>query len=94
MPTERPAGSPFCGYTVPGLILGGAYAPASLLAALAVWRRGRRARGLALAAGGVPVGWIVTQVSIVGYMSFLQPLMLAVGPTDLGLAWRAHRRRR
>jgi len=33
-------------------------------------------------------------VSIVGYVSFLQPLMLAVGPTDLGLAWRAHRRRR
>jgi hypothetical protein len=36
----------------------------------------------------VQVGWIATQVGIIGFRSFLQPLMAGVGLVNLGLGWR------
>jgi hypothetical protein len=95
VPREWLDGSPFRDYRTPGLILGGVYAPVSLAAAAALWRRHRRSSEVALASGGVQVCWIGAQVAIIGWRSFLQPLMGTVGLVDLGLAWRRrHRRRR
>ena len=88
VPVEWLEGSPFASYTVPGLVLGGVYAPASLLAAATVWRHRPRAADVALAAGAVQVGWIAAQVAVIGLRSPLQPAMLAVGLADLALAWR------
>src|SRR3954470_9258964 len=62
VPTEWLERSPFSDYTVPGLILGGVYAPASLAAAWTLSRRQRHAHDVALAAAGIQVGWITTQV--------------------------------
>lgn len=93
VPPQWLEGSPFRDYRVPGIILGGVYAPASLAAAWAVWRRHPRAGEVALAAGAIQVGWIGAQVAIIGARSFLQPTMAAVGLVDVGLAWRRLHRR-
>src|SRR5919199_3584570 len=49
VPREWLDGSPFRDYRTPGLILGGVYAPVSLAAAAALWRRHRRSSEVALA---------------------------------------------
>jgi hypothetical protein len=92
VPTEWLEGSPFADYRVPGLILGGVYAPATLAAAWAVSRRRRRAPEVALAAGAIQVGWIAAQLRIIGYRHPLQPIMFCVGLADLMLARRLGRR--
>src|SRR3954470_16685857 len=79
VPTEWLARSPFGDYKGPGLILGGVYAPASLAAAWTVAHRQRHAHDVAVAAAGLQIGWIATQVGIIGLRSVLQPVMLAVG---------------
>jgi hypothetical protein len=88
VPVEWLERSPFTSYRVPGLVLGGVYAPISLAAAWSVARERPHAADVALAAAAVQEGWIATQVRIIGYRSFLQPLMGAVGIADLALAWR------
>jgi hypothetical protein len=88
VPTEWLDGSPFRDYTMPGLILGGVYAPAGLAAAWAVWRRHPRASEISVAAAVVQLGWIAAQLRVIGFRSFLQPLMGGVGVIDLGLAVR------
>ena len=52
-------------YRVPGLILGGVYAPLSLTAPWAVWRRAPHTRAVALAAGAVRLAWIAAQVAVI-----------------------------
>jgi hypothetical protein len=88
LPTEWLDGTPFRDYRVPALILGCVYAPVSLAATSALWRRADHAGELAIAAGAVEVGWIVAQVWLIGLRSFLQPTMAAVGFADLVLATR------
>jgi hypothetical protein len=92
-PREWLDGSPFSDYTIPGLVLGGVYAPASLIAAEAVRRCHPRAGEVALGAAAIQVTWIATQLRIIGFRSFLQPTMAAVGLADLALAWRRLRHR-
>jgi hypothetical protein len=87
-PDEWLGGSPFADYRVPGLIVGGVYAPASLAAAWAPWHRQSRASDIAVAVATVQVGWIGAQVNIIGVRSFLQRLMGGVGLVDLALAAR------
>jgi hypothetical protein len=91
VPIEWLEGSPFADYKVPGLILGGVYAPASLAAAWALANRHPRAGDVALAAAAVQVGWIAGQVSIIGFRSIQQPLWGGVGLVDLALVWRLRR---
>jgi hypothetical protein len=88
VPVEWLEATPFEDYRAPGLILGCVYAPVSLAAAWALWRRADRAGELALAAGAVQVGWIAAQVRMIGLRSFLQPAMAVVGAVDLVLAAR------
>ena len=86
VPVEWLDGTPFRDYRVPGLILGCVYAPVSLGAAWALWRRAGRAGELAIAAGAVQAGWIAAQVRMIGLRSPLQPTMAAVGVVALLLA--------
>lgn len=77
VPVEWLQGSPFRSYLVPSLILfvvvGGAYASG----AVAVLARGRHAKALAFAAVVVGTVWLVTQVAIIGYVSWMQPATAA-----------------
>jgi hypothetical protein len=76
VPTEWLAGTPFSDYVVPGLILGGVVGAGQLVAAVALRLRHPRAREVSLAASLVLLGWIVTQLAMIGYVSVLQPIVL------------------
>ncbi len=91
VPREWLEGSPFDDYFIPALILfvgvGGSMSAAAITAGF-----GGREWGvvLGLIAAVILLDWIVVQVVITGYTSFLQPLFFAVGLLILALAWRWH----
>jgi hypothetical protein len=89
VPKEWLEGSPFEDYFFPALILflavGGSMSTAAVAAAFA----GREWAGLlGLIAAVILLDWIVVQVAITGYTSFLQPLFFIVGLVIFGLAWQ------
>jgi hypothetical protein len=81
-------GSPFPSYFVPSLILFGGVGGAFLVAAIAVLRRWRAAKLLALGAGTVTLLWLAAQVSIIGLVSWMQPVTAGAAVVILLLAWR------
>lgn len=83
-------GSPFHDYFVPSLILVVVVGGALSAAAIAVWRGARNANVIATAAGVITIGWIVVQLAIIGFVSWLQPFVAVMGITILALA-RRHR---
>jgi hypothetical protein len=83
-------GTPFTSYRVPSLILlgvGGLHGVASI----AVWRGGPWARLLSLTAALVLLGWIIAQVVLIGYVSWLQPAVAGAAVINLRLAARLGR---
>ena len=85
VPREWLAGSPFTDYFVPSLFLFGVVGGTLALAAVMVVRRHRLARAGAFAAAAILLGWIVVQVTIIGYVSWMQPATFAAGLLLLGL---------
>ena len=87
VPTEWLTGSLFSDYFIPSLILllvvGGSF----VMAAIVVFAGLRIARMAALAAGFVVLVWLVAQVAIIGYVSWMQPTTAAAGVVVLVLAW-------
>lgn len=88
VPTEWLQGSPFHDYFIPSLILFVGVGGSCALATVAVLRRFRLARPIALFAGAVLLGWIAVQVAIIGYVSWLQPAMVIAGLLIIALAMR------
>lgn len=87
VPTEWLHGSPFGNYFIPSLILFVIVGGSSLFAAIAVFVRLRFARTVVLAAVFIVFGWLSAQLSIVGYVSWLQPLIATVAFIILIFAW-------
>lgn len=85
VPAEWLARTPFRSYFVPSLILFVFVGGSSLLGAIAVLGRSSLQLALASAAGLTMLGWIVIQVSIIGFVSFLQPLIAGAGVVVLSL---------
>lgn len=79
VPLEWLEGSPFRSYFVPSLILFFIVGGSFLFAAIAVFSGSRIARFSALGAGTVVLVWIVVQVSVIGYVSWMQPTTAAGG---------------
>jgi hypothetical protein len=92
VPVEWLEGSPFRSYFVPSLVLFVVVGGSFLFAAIAVFSNSRIARVSALAAGVVVLVWIVVQVSIIGYVSWMQPTTAGAGLLILLLAWLLPRR--
>ncbi|HEX2877916.1 MAG TPA: hypothetical protein VHO25_00130 [Polyangiaceae bacterium] len=86
VPTDWLVGSPFRDYLLPSLILFGGVGGSHAFAAFGVFTRQPHARAAAIAAGLILLVWIVTQVSIIGYVSWLQPFMGVLSLMILGLA--------
>ena len=86
VPVAWLSGSPFHSYFVPGLFLFFVVGGALGVAALAVLLAARWARPAALLAGAVLVLWIVAQVAIIGWVSWLQPVSGAAGLAVIALA--------
>ena len=81
-------GTPFRDYTVPGIVLGTVVAGSQLASAVALWRGTRNAKAIAGAAAAILLGWIVTQLAMIGFVSFLQPFVLAWAVLTLVLVSR------
>jgi len=73
VPREWLQGSPFSDYFIPGLFLFVVVGGSFLFAAIAVFARFRRARLAASIAAVIALAWLVVQVSIIGYVSWMQP---------------------
>ncbi len=91
IPLEWLEGSPFDSYLVPSLILFIAVGMTNLLAAFLLFQKNRRAPMVSLLCGLILLIWIVTQVSIIGYVSWLQPAMGLAALVVMFLAWRMRR---
>jgi hypothetical protein len=72
VPTEWLEGSPFRDYFVPSLVLVTVVGGALLFASIAVFARLPLARLAAYSAGAIVVGWLMVQVAIIGYVSWMQ----------------------
>ncbi len=77
VPRQWLEGSPFRDYVIPSLILVGVVGGALLLAAVAVFARWPRARLLAVTAAAVLLVFLAVQLSILGYVSWMQPATAA-----------------
>jgi len=91
IPREWLDGTPFDDYTVPGVVLGTAVAGSQLGASVALWRGAPAGRPLAIAAAAILLGWITTQLAMIGLRSFLQPFILVWALVTLPLALRLPR---
>lgn len=92
VPVEWLEGSPFSNYTVPGIILLVVVGGSAAVGAVAVFVRMRFARLSAFAAGVVLLVWIIVQMSIIGYVSWLQPTLVVVAIAIVALALSRPRR--
>ena len=79
VPTTWLAGSPFSDYFVPSFVLLVVVGGSQVVAAIAVLAEGASARRLTASAGAILCGWIAAQVAILGFVSWLQPTMAALG---------------
>ena len=89
VPTEWLEGSPFTDYFIPSLILFFVVGGAFLIAAVAVFARLRSARLLAQGAAVIVLIWLAVQVTIIGFVSWMQPATALVALLILALASRA-----
>jgi hypothetical protein len=72
-------GSPFRNYFIPGLILFAVVGGSFFFASIAVFGRFRFARKVTFAAVAIVFIWLAVQVSIIGYVSWMQPTTAALG---------------
>ena len=83
-------GSPFADYTIPGIILAVIVGGSQFAAAVAMLRRVNWASRASAVAGVVMMGWIASEVLIVGshggLMLALQVIYFVVGLAELALA--------
>ncbi|MDH3457057.1 MAG: hypothetical protein OER90_09460 [Gemmatimonadota bacterium] len=87
IPVELLEGSPFRSYFVPSLVLIVVVGGSFLFAGIAVFADLRIARRSALMSGAIVLVWIVVQLGIIGYVSWLQPTTAVGGVLILLLAW-------
>jgi energy-converting hydrogenase Eha subunit B len=88
-------GSPFTSFFLPSLFLFVVIGGGMLAATVVWWRRSRLAPWLSLGMGVLLMLWIVVQVSIIGYVSWMQPVSFVAGAaiaTLAGVLLRAERR--
>lgn len=80
-------GSIFDSYVIPALILMFVVGGALLGAASLMWRHHRLAPEASLVAAATLLGWIVVQLAIVGYISWMQPTVFAFAVVLGALSW-------
>jgi hypothetical protein len=88
IPVEWLDGSPFSDYFIPGLFLFIVIGGSTLISGIAVFRRLRIARKAAFFCGIVILLWIAVQISIIGYVSWMQPTTTVAAILILILAWQ------
>jgi hypothetical protein len=88
VPGEWLKGSPFSNYFLPGLILFVCVGGSALFAAIMVFRRHELAGKTAMISAMIVLIWIIVQLAIIGYVSWLQPTVVVAAFLILLLAWQ------
>lgn len=86
VPKEWLNGSPFETYFVPSLILLFVVGGSSCAASLGLFLKYRHAMKMSLIAAMILITWIVVEIAIIGYVSWLQP---ATGLIGIWIGWLA-----
>lgn len=87
VPTEWLQGSPFKDYFIPSLILFVVVGGSALYAALAVFMQSKIARKATIICSMIIFVWLAVQVTIIGYVSWMQPVTALAGFLVLLLTW-------
>lgn len=90
MDTALLAETPFNTYEIPGYLLIGIVGVPMIAASLVLLRHRRLGDFLSEYAGMLLIAWIAMEVLLIGYHSFLQPLMLVSGIVITILAVELH----
>jgi small-conductance mechanosensitive channel len=85
VPREWLEGTPFDDYTIPGILLL-VGAGLMVVAATMTLLHARFALAVSMAAGALLLTWILVQVALIGYVSWMQPVSFAAGLVMIGLA--------
>lgn len=88
VPLEWLHGSPFRNYFLPGLFLLIVIGGSSLFAALLVFRQHVAANTVTFICGAMILSWLIIQVSIIGYVSWMQPVTALITITILLLNYK------
>ena len=88
IPVEWLEGSPFPDYFIPSLFLFIVIGGLALFSGIAVFRQLRLSRKAAFSCGIIIVLWIVIQVAIIGYVSWMQPTTMVAALLILLLTWQ------
>jgi hypothetical protein len=79
VPAEWLKGSPFDSYFIPSLVLIICVGGSALFAAIVVFKKHALARKAAFGAAAIVLSWIIAQLAIIGYVSWLQPAIAMMG---------------
>lgn len=91
VPVEWLEGSPFKSYFIPALFLFVFIGIISLAAAIVVFMNKPYSPLLSYTTGTILLLWIIIQVSIIGFVSWLQPAMFLMGVAILVLTYYSKR---
>jgi hypothetical protein len=94
VPVDWLKGTPFDNYLVPGIILFVVVGGYCLYASISVFKNWLTAKADAFAAGVIVLAWIIIQVFIIGYVSWLQPAVASIGVAILALSAQLSSKRR
>ena len=85
MSTQVLQGSPFDSFLIPGILLLTIYGAGNLVGSYFSLKFKKMAGHLGIILGFAMIVWIVVQMVLLGYTSWLQPLFLLLGFIELGL---------
>jgi hypothetical protein len=91
VPVDWLQGSPFTNYFYPGIILFAVVGGGFLLASIAVFSGYQYATYASYAAVMIVAGWLIVQVAIIGYVSWMQPATAITSLIILLLTWTVHK---
>ncbi|HET7116634.1 MAG TPA: hypothetical protein VFI29_09095 [Hanamia sp.] len=87
VPIEWLQGSPFTSYFIPGLFLFTVIGGWALFASILVFMKKKFAPKAALISSEMVLLWLVVQISIIGYVSWMQPTTAVAAVLIILLAW-------
>lgn len=79
VPLEWLSESPFDSYFIPGLFLFFVIGPSCLAASVLLFVKSRFSKKAAIVCGVLLLLWIIIQVAIIGYVSWMQPAIAISG---------------
>ena len=91
METEWLEGTPFTNFLIPGIILFVVNGIGNTTGFIFTIRKHMREAEIGMVFGVVMMGWIIVQVILIGYGSFLQPLYFATGLLQLYFGYSLRR---